>query len=82
MHCKYDLRCIACLSGRFGPTLKHAFPFSRLFLSPSLLKAMFTRTVKAGDVLLCDSLTCQLICHICTNLFLTTKSNVRTYHFC
>lgn len=52
MHCKYDLRCIACFSGKFSPTLKHAFPFSCLLLSPILLKAMFTITVKAGDVLL------------------------------
>lgn len=73
MHCKYDLRCIACFSGKFSPTSKHAFPFSCLFLSPVLLKAMFTKTVKAGNVLLRDSLTCQLTCHICTNLFLTAN---------
>lgn len=82
MHCKYDLKCIACFSGKFNPHVEACFPFSlRLFLSPILLKAMFTKTVKAGDVLLWDSLTCQLTCHICTNLFLTANLQMLEHNF-
>lgn len=41
MHCKYDLRCIACCSGKFSP-IEACFPslvfFSALFCSSHVYK--------------------------------------------